>query len=343
VKFLIYLSEPYSVPIGRPLQKVLIKRGYQVRWFCDKEETRDYLDNEMHLLDTVAAVKAYDPDVVLVTTNTVPDFFPGIKVQIFHGFSVGKRSEKKGHFNIRGFFDLYCTQGPSTTKPFKALQQKHPYFDVVETGWPKVDPLFWDDRTSRANPLPVVMISSTFTPRLSLAHDEKALEQIASLSQSGRWKFIVVLHPKMASSVVERIKRMQHENLQFYDTVELIPLMKQADIMLSDTTSAITEFLLQRKPVVTLRNNRPGEYLIDIADASEIGEALQKGLSYPRETMSAIDAFIAQTHPYDDGRSSDRVIDAAVDFVKHKHPKPKPLNLIRRYQIRKKLGYWRFW
>ncbi|RUM73550.1 MAG: CDP-glycerol glycerophosphotransferase, partial [Sulfurovum sp.] len=54
MKFLIYLSEPYSVPIGRPLQKALIKRGYQVRWFCDKEETRDSLDEEMPLFDTVA-------------------------------------------------------------------------------------------------------------------------------------------------------------------------------------------------------------------------------------------------------------------------------------------------
>ena len=37
-------------------------------------------------------VMVFNPDVVLVTSNVVPDFFPGIKVQVFHGFSVGKRS-----------------------------------------------------------------------------------------------------------------------------------------------------------------------------------------------------------------------------------------------------------
>jgi len=341
MKFLIYISQPYSIPIGRPLQEEIRTRGYEVKWFCDEVSTQKYLSEDEVLLRTVQEVKEYYPDVVLVATNVVPDFFSGLKVQIFHGFSVGKRSESKGHFNIRGFFDLYCTQGPSTTTPFELLQKKHPYFQVVETGWSKVDPMF--PLEEKLNPKPVVIISSTFTTHLSLAKNAKALVEIARLSKLERWKFIAILHPKMEAEVVEKFKAMQHENFTFYDTTDLIPLFKQADVMLSDTTSAITEFVLQRKPVVTLNNNQPEAHMIDIQQVSEIEEAVEKALTKPEAMMQALDVFIEQTHPYSDGQSSARVIDACIDVIQQNSIKRKPLNLLRRYKIRKKLGYWKVW
>ena len=133
-KFLIYIAESYGIPIGRPLQNEILKRGLEIAWFSEIEETKKQLSNDELILNTIVEVKRYNAKIVLVTTNVVPDFFPGVKVQIFHGFSVSKRSENKGHFRIRGFFDLYCTQGPSTTIPFLKLKQKYKYFDVVETG-----------------------------------------------------------------------------------------------------------------------------------------------------------------------------------------------------------------
>jgi len=340
MKFLIYISQPYSIPIGRPLQEEIRARGYSVKWFCDEVSTRKHLSSKEELLVSVAAVKAYCPEVVLVATNTVPDFFPGIKVQIFHGFSVGKRGESRGHFNIRGFFDLYCTQGPSTTKPFEDLAKKYHYFQVVQTGWPKMDPLF--PLEQRENSKPVVMVSSTFTTQLSLAQNKEALQEIARLSRLGKWKFIVTLHPKMPKEVVMRVQAMQHDDFLFCDTVDLIPLFKQADVMLSDTTSAIVEFALQKKPVVTLNNNQPQPYMINITEVAAMEKAIEKALGKPQESMQALESFVAQTHPYDDGKSSARVVDACLDFLHHQKIQPKPLNLVRRYQIRKKLHYWRW-
>ena len=69
---------------------------------------------------------------------------------------------------------------------------------------------------------------------------------------------MAVLHPKLGKETVEKFKALENENFKFYDTTDLIPLFKQADIMFSDTTSAIIEFLVQRKPVVTFKNNMPG-------------------------------------------------------------------------------------
>jgi len=340
MKFLIYISQSYSIPIGKPLQKEIESRGYQVKWFCDENKTQKSLDNEIQLF-TVSEVMEYKADVVLVATNVVPDFSPGIKVQIFHGFSVGKRSDSRGHFNIRGFFDLYCTQGPSTTKPFEVLQNKYKYFQVVQTGWSKVDPLF--PLEIQENIKPTIMISSTFTTTLSLAHNKAVIREIERLSILGKWKFIAVLHPKMDKEIVDKFKALQHENFTFYDTTDLIPLFKQADVMLSDTTSAITEFVLQQKPVVTINNKMPLEHMINISNVNEIEEALAYALTRPTKIMHSIETFVNETHPYTDGKSSKRVIDACLDFIKNNSIKRKPLNLVRRYQIRKKLNYMRFW
>ena len=167
------------------------------------------------------------------------------------------------------------------------------------------------------------------------------VEEIERLSKIEKWNFMVILHPKMEREIVEKFQSMENSHFTFYDTTDIIPLLKQADVMLSDTTSAITEFILQKKPVVTVNNNKPADYMINIAQADEIEDALTYALQKPEPIMDSIEAFITETHPYDDGRSSQRVIDACLAFLEHKKPKRKPLNLIRRYKIRKKLNYFK--
>jgi len=338
-RFLIYISHTYALPIGGPLQTEILKRGFEIKWFADEEYTKAYFPEHGELLNTIEEVIEYHPDIVLTITDSLADFIPGIKVQIFHGFLANKHSFKKGHFRIRGFFDLYCTQGPSTTLPFKKLQKKHKHFDVIETGWSKVDPLFPIESNNAGKP--VILISSTFSPKYSLTYNDLVIEEIERLSLIGKWEFKVVLHPKLAKEKIEMFKAMQNENLTYYDTTDIIPLFKQADIMFSDTTSAITEFILQKKPVVTFNNNKPGEHFINITEVSQIEESITRALERPAPIIAAIQNYIDITHPYTDGRSSERVIEACIEFL-HKnkdHLKKKPLNLIRKYQIRKKLGY----
>ena len=123
-RFLIYINHAYAIPIGNPLQKEILKRGFHVKWFSGMEEPKKLFPENGDLIETVEEAINYQPHIVLTATDTVPDFFPGLKVQIFHGFPANKR---KGidQFTIRGFFDLYCTQGPSSTVPFKMQQKIH--------------------------------------------------------------------------------------------------------------------------------------------------------------------------------------------------------------------------
>src|SRR5690554_7439210 len=73
----------------------------------------------------------------------VPYYLPGLKVILFHGLSINKRGSKNNaHFNVRGWYDLYCTYADHDTHTFKQLADKHKNFYVRKTGWPKLDLLF---------------------------------------------------------------------------------------------------------------------------------------------------------------------------------------------------------
>jgi CDP-glycerol glycerophosphotransferase (TagB/SpsB family) len=340
-KFLLYIAHPYSIAICKPLEDELRKRGYDVMWFSELEYTKKYFDATAKILNTVQEVLQYNPHIVFTATDTVADFIPGVKVEIFHGFSANKRPLMSDHFKIRGFFDLYLTQGPSTTQIFEQQAAKYGTFEVVQTGWPKVDPLFPIEEKP-VTLTPVVLISSTFTTRLSLAKNDAVFNEIKRLAATGKYTFLCVLHPKLEQEVKDKFIGLQNENFTYFDTTNLIPLFKQADIMFSDTTSAIIEFLLQQKPVVTFCNNKPGDHLIDVTDVAKIEEALQLALTKPAATMAAIQDYVAWTHPYYDGKSSGRMIDAAIAFL-HKdksHLKSKPWNIIRKWKVRKLLKYY---
>ena len=343
-KYLFYISQLYAFAIVRPLQNAIISCGDNAAWFFDNpDKLLPYLRPDEKLLKTVAEVKAYNPCAVFVPGNVVPDFFPGIKVELFHGFHARKRSNDRGHFRIRNFFDLYCTQGPDTTIPFKALEKEYGSFEVAETGWPKMDPLF--DDASYAKPgkkRPVILFASTFTPRLSAA--PVLFETISRIAKNGKWKWVINFHPKMAGGVVSKYKSLQSDDLEFVETDDIIPLLKSADIMVSDKSSVLSEFLLLYRPVITFRNRLPGPHLINITDPEKLEESIEYGLTRPDVVMDQIKSYANRIHPFRDGRSSIRVLDATDRLCQkgRDHLKRKSLNLIRRLKVRRQLGYYRF-
>ncbi len=339
--YLLFVSQLYSFSILRPIQEVIRQRGDNAAWFVVGPWKQSVRPDEQ-LLETVSQVKKYDPEAVFVAGNVVPGFFPGIKVQVFHGFHVRKRSSDRGHYRIRGFFDLYCTQGPDTTRYFEELAEKHRHFRVVETGWPKMDPLFTKTFLRRSNRRPVIFFASTFTPRLSAAIPLR--ETIRTLADTGEWQWIVHFHPKMDGAVVDSYRAMQNENLTFIETDDTIPLLQQADVMVSDTSSIVSEFCLRQKPAVTFRNRRPGPHLLNITEPSGLRSAIEQALSKPAALMTAIREYTQHIHPYRDGRSSARVLAATDQFIAQGDHGlvRKPLNLVRRLKMRKMLGYYRW-
>lgn len=342
-RYLFFVSELYALAILRPLQAAIRARGDEVAWFLERASIKRFLRADEVQLATVRQVRDWAPRAVFVPGNWVPDFFPGLKVEIFHGFNVSKRSDTRGHFRLRGWFDLYCTQGPATTEPFKALAAEHGYFRVVETGWPKLDPLFGgvyaQEAAAGAAHRPTIMFASTFTERITCARIVR--DTIAELAQRGEWQWLVTLHPKMAPDIVASYRALEGPNLSFVETDDILQLYARADVLLSDTSSVVPEFLTQHKPVVTFRNRRPGPHLIDIQQTEEVEPALRRALDPSQELKQAIAAYVASIHPYTDGRSSERVLAATDEAIAAGRAglKPKPLNLGRRLQARWKMKY----
>lgn len=352
-RYLFYISQNYSYAILRPLQDEIRKRGSLCAWFLEgKEVNPDYLrQDEQHLL-SIDDVVSYQPDVVFIPGNVVPAFVPGIKVGVFHGFNSGKLNRRgfEDHFNIRGCFDLYCTQGPNTTEKFLQLAKEHQHFSVKETGWPMLDPLFdssdeqVNDTLSKASQAkkPTVLMCSTFSRNLTCA--PILFDEVKRLSEQGKWHWLVQFHPKMPQEVIAKYKSLEGDNLTFIETDNIIPVLKQADVMLCDTSSVLMMFLMQARPVVTFNNIAPKDYMLNISDKAALEQSLEYALSYPKPLMEKIDQFIADTHPDTDGNAAQRILAACDEMLAGNNvpSKRKPLNLLRKFKMRKKLGYWKF-
>ncbi|MCW9013584.1 MAG: CDP-glycerol glycerophosphotransferase family protein [Gammaproteobacteria bacterium] len=346
--YLLFANQLYSYPILRPLQKAIKSRGDDAAWFI--HDIPDLLtEDDCRALNSIKAVQQYNPAAVFVPTNWVPDFFPGVKVEVFHGFNVGKRANtNQDHFRIRGHFDLYCTQGPDTTEPFQQLAEKHGYFKIAETGWSKLDPMFnypTPDklRSQIGTDKPIILFASTFSPKLTSA--PALADTIRKLSATGRWHWIVTLHPKMDPAIVDIYRNMAGEHLSFFESdQEIIPLLHAADAMLCDTSSIFLEYLLLNKPVVTFNTAVPGPHVINIHNTDEVAASLQTALERPADLMQAIEQYGDHIHPCRDGKSSERILQATDDFIARDYAslKSKPLNLGRKLQMRKKLGYYKF-
>lgn len=120
--YLFYIAHNYSFEILRPLQQVILAQGDEVKWLAvGKEVTLSYFQDNESVLASIDEARSYNPAASFAPGNEIPNFIPGLKVQVFHGLEW----KKKGHFVIRDFFDLYCTHGPATTSRFNLLAKQH--------------------------------------------------------------------------------------------------------------------------------------------------------------------------------------------------------------------------
>ena len=276
-RYLFFVSHLYSLSILRPIQAEARRRGDEVAWYLEGPGA-EFLRPEELRLQSIEEVKAFGADATFGPGYWLPDFFPGLKVQVFHGLEVKKGDD---HFRIRGLFDLYCTHGQLTTPKFEEKAKALRFFEVVETGWPKLDPLFDGSVGKLGETLeshrPTILYTSTFTKDLTSA--PRLVETIRALAGTGEWQWLVTLHPKLPNDVVERYRSMEGPNLRFVETDDVLPLLAAADVMLSDTSSIAFEFLLLDKPVVTFRNYAPGPHLLDVREKPQVEGALRKALS----------------------------------------------------------------
>ena len=343
-RYLFFVSQDYSFPVLRPLQSKILMNGDEVKWFLYGDEiTYANLHVDEERLFKIEDVIEFNPHAVFVPGNVVPSFIPGLKVEVFHGLPSAK-AKKNGqlyHYIIREMFDLYCTQGPSSTFNFKALSNEYGSFSVEETGWSKLDPLFRVEKKDDSDRKKTIFFASTFSPRFSKA--EVLYPLILEMMKKYDFNWYITLHPKMDSTIVDMYKSIDLPNVEFVDSTELIDSFKKSDLMLCDTSSIVYEFLTQLKPVVTFQTQKDEPHLINVEEFDELENTILSVLDNLDTNSENIEQSVKKFHPYTDGKSSDRILAAVNKMLDGENlpSKKKPLNILRNFKLRKELNYWK--
>jgi len=343
---LFYVEQNYAFSILRPLQTEIQSRGGSVHWLLvgDEIDTSLLKSDENRLSDITEAV-ALNASAVFVPGDRVPAFIPGLKVQVFHGLNEDKRGNI---YPERGLFDLYCTEGPGRTSMLQPLAQQRGYFRVQETGWLKLDSLFShrpdltgenDAQASSQSNRPTILLASTFSRKLSGA--EELYPEIKRLSELGHWQWLITLHPKMAADTVAKYRSLEGPNLRYFENDQVIDALHRADIMVSDNSSILQEFLLLRKPVVTFRNRAPLACMLDIDDPSLLQATIEQALNAEPSLQQAVNEYGATITPFLDGQSAGRVFQATLDMIESNWQDKKPSNFWRNWKMRRQFGYFK--
>lgn len=346
MKVVLFCENKYAIDILFPLYEYAETVGYDCLWYihASKISLEDfYLNDRVKHTQSIQEVYNFTPDVIYVPGNIVPYYLPGVKVQVFHGYA----AEKKDHWVIRRYFDLYLTQGPYFTSKFKELALKYKDFNVVETGWPKQDWIKSNLNTFEGDKQQllathskerVVLYAPTFSPSLtSLPHIK---DDLIKLVRTESVVVIIKLHPLTRPEWVDEYRQLseQEEHIIFATDANVTKYQLMSDLMISDTSSTVYEFLLLSKPVITLNTISKAVYWTNITEASDLGSAFNTAL-HDTEAITKRKWVVDNYDPYMDGKVCKRMFEAVQNYIDENGvPSVRILNLWRKYTSIKTFG-----
>lgn len=338
MRCILFCQNNYAFGILEPIKTYLENNGHDYIWYVNEKISSDFPFKNEENTSSITELENYKSDAIFVPGNEVPHYLRGLKVQIFHGLA----GEKKGHFRIRHYFDLYLTQGPYFTERFNKLKSIYKDFDVIETGWPKLD-IYGTDKTAfeqerrellqKYNAKKILLYAPTFSPKLTSA--PFLVDQIKSLSENKEYLILLKFHPLMDVSWIQIYKDLANEipNIIFETEKNIIKFLFISDVLISDTSSVIYEFLLLGKPVITFNNISDNILWQNSSDYNELIPLVEKNLN--EDPYSKKRKFIFENyHPYNDGKSAKRMVDAVAGYIKKNGvPDKRKISILRRFKI----------
>ncbi len=345
MRIVLFCENKYAVDILLPIQEEANREGNnQVLWYVHKPKFPTFpLKDSVKWSYDIQEIYNFSPEAIFCPGNIVPYYLPGVKIQIFHGYA----GEKKGHWVIRHYFDTYFTQGPFFTAGFKKLAKKYGTFEVLETGWSRQDWVqkhlhdFDEEKQTILKDSgceKIVLYAPTFSPSLTSLPVMK--DSLVELSKKKNVVIIIKLHPLTRDEWINEYRELAEntKNIIWTDDISVAKYQLMADIMISDTSSTIYEFLLKDKPVITYRASAPNIYWKNITETSELCEAYDEVLNdnkYKELRRWVIDNY----DPYNDGKVAQRMLNGARLYIKkHGVPQKRKLNLWRKYTGIKRFG-----
>ena len=335
MKYLFYLSKLYSITIIQPLVDLLDQEKREYALYVSAK-VYDNLPETMKMKPVFRLLEeaiGYQPDFVIVPGNFVDHRISGVKVQIFHGLGV----EKASHFKLRHFFDVYLTSGPYVTQGYMKMRKKRPYFEVIETGWLKMDYILSHpkDGLRQRFGIPenkrVILYAPTFSR--SMESSSELIKVIPTIIQKDEF-WLLKFHPLMPKKLIQPFKDLPKEQALIVKDGDITAMLHLAELMISDTSSVVYEFFALQKPVITFRAIGNMEKTLNITQPQGLRAAIDRSLQNPDEFAEQRNAALRDINPYLDGSVAMRTLKALDSLDPQSFPKKgKPLNLFRKAQL----------
>ncbi|HHH51131.1 MAG TPA: CDP-glycerol--glycerophosphate glycerophosphotransferase, partial [Campylobacterales bacterium] len=257
MKTILFCTEPYSFLILKPLADELENRGEEFIWYITPKLFDIFPYKQMMHTNSLKYLDEFKADAIFVPTDDVPYWLHGLKVHIFHSLVEDIEAYKE----MMNYFDLYLTSGPHFTELFEEASQKNSSFDVIETGWSKLDTLFkianddnitWERNRLLAEYEVKHIVLYAPTSDLELTSATKLKDVIIKLSSRKDILFMIMFDKDMPEDIVEEYKEIDTPNILILEGDNISKNMHIADVMISDTSSLVYEFTLLDKPVLTV-------------------------------------------------------------------------------------------
>ncbi len=345
MKIVLFCENKYAIDILNPIgEEAMREGGNEVLWYVHRKRIADFpLQGQVEWTHDIQRIYDFSPDAIFVPGNIVPYYLPGVKIQVFHGYA----AEKKDHWIIRRYFDTYFTQGPFFTKGFERLAKKYGDFEVLETGWPRQDWIFQNlhtfdkerqrlmDESGRKH---VVLYAPTFSPSLtSLPYMQQALTDLVKKRDV---LLLLKFHPLTKQELKDEYRQLaeSHEGMKWIDDYTVTKYMLMSDVMISDTSSTIYEFLLLDKPVITLRAASKEFFWHNMQSPDELCDVFDDVIQ--NDSMKARRQWVIDNYdPHLDGLVAHRMLEGARDYIRrHGVPPYRRLNIWRKYTSIKTFG-----
>lgn len=347
MRIVLFCENKYAIDILNPIQEHVLRENleHEVLWYIHQPKIKDFQYSDIvKWTSSIQEIYNFNPEAIFVPGNIVPYYLPGVKVQVFHGYA----AEKKDHWVIRRYFDTYFTQGPYFTSHFKQLAQKYGDFEVLETGWPKQD---WikhnlhkydhekEQLKENSGKQSIILYAPTFSPKLTSIPYIK--DELKKLAEARNALVLIKFHPLTKQEWVNEYQEWakDKEYIIFIDKGENITKYQLiSDVLISDTSSTIYEFLLLSRPVITLGAIAKEIYWENITNPTELITAYDKAL-YDKTAINKRNWVINNYDPYLDGKVCQRMLDGVEDYIRRNGvPKYRKLNLWRKYTSIKTFG-----
>ncbi|GGW26792.1 glycosyltransferase [Arenibacter certesii] len=343
MRVILFCENVDSYGVLAPIRDILQEKNHTYLWYISNNLLDNFPFKIENFTVSILDLQIFESDVIFVPGQEVPYYLRGLKVNVFNNLK-GKRWD---NFKSRPYFDLYLTQGPYFTEKLNRLKKKHQDFEVIETGWPKIDIYYKEKSKYDFEKNAILEQYQTdkiilYVPSATAKHSSAPhlIHEIKNLAKTTGFVVFVRLKEQMDNHWIQDYEKlaMKVPNILIRHEKDIVKCFIQADVLISDTSPYIYEFILMDKPAISYKYSS-GKILWDNAHSyTQLTEKVLQNLQ--EDPYAAERSYISmKLHPYKDGASAQRMVATVQEHIKTNGvPEKRNLSLSKKLKTNTKFG-----